>query len=420
MTKFDVAVIGGGTGGVPAAVASARRGARTLLVERYGFLGGMATGGLVNPYMPYRAGGKTIVRGIFAETLSRLQEAGGLAENKATFDEEILKFVLDNLVNEAGVSVLFHSTFVSCRTNNGRIESVTLASKGGLFDIEADIFIDATGDADLAAAAGATIEMGRDGDGLCQPMTLCFRIAGIDASRIPDDLPGIRKKLNTAYFAAKAAGDVTNPRQNILVFRTLREDVLHFNTTRVTGQSPVSPEGLSAAEFEGRRQTRKLAELFKEKVPGFENCYIQKMAVLIGVRESRRVLGGYVLTVDDVLEGHKFPDGIACSSYPVDIHNPSGSGTVIRHVPKGDYYEIPYRSIVPSGIENLLMASRSISATHEAHASLRVMPVVTAIGEAAGAAAAMAVSDQVAPAAVDTSQLRAVLREAGAFVGENI
>ncbi|MCD6404509.1 MAG: FAD-dependent oxidoreductase, partial [Planctomycetes bacterium] len=223
-----------------------------------------------------------------------------------------------------------------------------------------------------------------------------------------------------AYLTAKTAGDVTNPRQDILVFRTLHEDVLHFNTTRVTGQSPVSPEGLSAAEFEGRRQTRELAGLFREKVPGFENSYIQKMAVLIGVRESRRVMGDYVLTVDDVLEGRKFPDGIACSSYPVDIHNPSGGGTVIRRVPEGDYYEIPYRSIVPSGVENLLMASRSISATHEAHASLRVMPVVTAIGEAAGAAAVMAIRGQVAPAAVDTSQLRAALREADAFVGEDV
>lgn len=415
--EFDVAVIGGGTGGVPAAVAAARRGARTLLVERYGFLGGMATAGLVNPYMGYSVGKKEIVRGIFGEIIDSLEEAGGLGRNRRTFDEEVLKLVLDALVQEAGVSVLFHTTLVDCRSESGRIERAALASKGGSFEVKAKVFVDGTGDGDLAAAAGATCEVGRSEDGLCQPMTLCFRVAGLEEGA-SEGVGRLRKTLNEVYARAKAEDTVDNPREDVLVFGTLREGVIHFNTTRVIERSALSAEELSAAEFEGRRQAGELVALFREKVPAFRNAYIQKMGVLIGVRESRRVMGEYLLTVEDVLSGKKFPDAIACSCYPVDIHNPSGGGTVIRRVPEGDYYEIPYRSIVPEGTGNLLMASRSISATHEAHSSMRVMPVVAAIGEAAGTAAAMAAEGGIAPAAVDIRRLRTGLRAAGAFVGE--
>ncbi len=418
MREYDVAVVGGGPGGVPAAVASARRGARTALFERYGYLGGMATAGLVNPYMGYWAGKKPIIRGIFAEMLDELRRRGGLGEDGQTFDEEILKGVLDRLVLEAGVEVFFHCTFGGCRADGGRIESAQFASKGGMFEARAAVFVDAAGDGDVAAAGGAQVEIGRAADGLCQPMTLCFRVAGIDGQAFGRSHARTIAALNEAYLAAKEAGTVENPREDVLVFKTLRDGVLHFNTTRVTGKSPVSPEELSEAEFEGRRQAYELVELFRAKVRGFENAYISKMGALIGVRESRRVMGGYVLTVEDVLGARKFDDAIACSRYPIDIHNPAGTGTVIREVPEGDWYEIPYRALVPSGVENLVMASRSISATHEAHSSLRVMPVVAAIGEAAGAAAAMSANAGRKPSEVDAAELRKSLREAGAFEGE--
>lgn len=418
MLTYDVIVIGGGTGGVPAAVAAARAGARTLLVERYGFLGGMATAGLINPFMGYWAGARQIVAGIFDEMLNRLRDLGGLAEDATTFDEEALKLVLDDLVREAGVDVLFHSTFVDCSCERGRIKSASLVSKGGPFEVEAHVFIDASGDGDLAAAAGATVELGREEDGLSQPMTLCFRVAGVDLSTYQGSLAAARAALNKAYLDAKADGRVDNPREDILVFKTMRDDVLHFNTTRVVGLNPVSAADLSRAEFEGRRQTRELIALFKSDVPGFANAYLQKSAALIGVRESRRVIGEYVLTAEDVLEGRRFPDAVACSRYPIDIHNPSGTGTVIRTLPEGQWYEIPYRCLVPKGVLNLLMATRAISATHEAHASLRIMPVVAALGQAAGAAAAMASQLSVQPAGIDTALLREKLREAGAYIGE--
>lgn len=418
MQTYDVTVVGGGPGGVPAAVAAAREGAKTLLVERYGYLGGMATAGLVNPFMGYWVGKKPLVAGIFAEINDRLRKAAGLHENNVTFDEEILKLVLDDIVRESGVDVLFHSTFVSAKSENGAVKSVTLATKGGLIEASAKVFIDATGDADLAAGAGATVEVGRTADGLCQPMTLCFRIAGIDRSKTPGTLREIRNTLNAIYVEARKAGEVSDPREDVLLFPTLREDCIHFNMTRVQGLSAVDAEDLSRAEFEGRRQTRELVDLFRRKAPGFENAYLQKMGALTGVRESRRVMGSYVLTADDVTKAAKFPDAIACSCYPIDIHDPTGAHTVIVEVPEGDWYEIPYRSVVPSGILNLLMAGRAISATHEAHASLRVMPTVAAIGQAAGTAAAMAAAEGVSPARVDAHELRAKLRAAGAFVGE--
>ncbi|MHC4713106.1 MAG: FAD-dependent oxidoreductase [Planctomycetota bacterium] len=416
--QYDVAVVGGGTGGVPAALAAARSGATTILLERYGFLGGMATAGLINPFMGYRAGSKKIVAGVFAEILEGLAGKDALSSDGHIFDEEALKIVLDELIIEAGVKTLFHSTFVSCRTAGGRIESAAFATKGGPCEIEARVFVDATGDADLACEAGARVEVGRAEDGLCQPMTLCFRLGGIDRSRLPDDFAELRKILNRTYLDAKAEGRLTNPREDVLVFKTLRKDVLHFNTTRIVGLSTVSPEDLSAAEFEGRRQMTEMTSLFREKVPGFENSFVLKSALLTGVRESRRVIGPYVLTANDVLSARKFPDAVACSSYPIDIHNPAGAGTVIRGLEKGQWYEIPYRCLVPDGLDNLLIASRGVSATHEAHASLRIMPVVAAIGQAAGTAAAMACAADVKPSEIDHQNLRAALRKAGAFVGE--
>ena len=418
MEKYDVLVAGGGPGGVPAAIAAARLGARTALAERFGYLGGMATAGLINPFMGYWAGDRPVIRGIFAEITDRLRAAGALHANNLTFDEEALKLVLDEMVREAAVETLFHTTFVTCSMRGDRISKATFVSKGGPFDLTAKVFVDATGDADLAAAAGAKIEVGRPEDGLCQPMTLCFRIGGIDRSALPPTLAEVRNVLDRIYLDAKARGEMDNPREDILLFPTLREDVIHFNTTRIVAKSPLDPRTLTEAEFDGRRQMKALMELFRREAPGFAGAFIEKSAAMIGVRESRRVMGEYVLDVEDVIHGRKFDDAVACSTYPVDIHNPAGTGTVIRRVPKNDWYEIPYRAIVPLGVENLVMAGRAISATHEGHSSLRVMPVVAAIGQAAGTAAAMAAKGRKRPRNVDAAALRAALRQAGAFVGD--
>jgi len=405
--RYDVVVVGGGPGGTAAAVAASDRGAAVLLVERYGFLGGMATAGLVNPFMGYYAGARKLTSAVFNELLGRLEKEGAIGADGVTFDDEILKIVLDRMMADHRVDVLLHSFLEGASCSGGRISGISVTGKSGKRGISAGVFVDSTGDGDLAAAAGAEVEVGRPQDGACQPMTLCFRIGGIKGADGAElDRGPLRKELTRIYREAKAGGGIKNPREDVLIFSTLVNGVIHFNTTRVVGRSGVDQEDLTEAEVEGRRQVKELFDLLRKRDPRFKDAYIVKMGAQIGIRESRRVMGGYVLTEEDVLGARKFDDGIARSSYPVDIHNPAGTGTVIKDIPAGDFYEIPYRCLVPRKTSNLLVGSRCISCTHEAHSSLRIMPVVAGIGEAAGAAAAKAAKAGVEPAAVDGRALK--------------
>ncbi|MFB3883276.1 MAG: FAD-dependent oxidoreductase [Armatimonadota bacterium] len=402
----QLVVAGGGPAGLAAAVAAARRGVATILVERYGFLGGMATAALVNPFMMWEPGQQPLVRGIFQEVLERLSAKGGFSSPRqpSAFDPEALKIAADEICAEAGVEVKLHTFLTAAATKGGRITSIATESKSGRRSLRARLFIDCTGDADLAHRAGVACEIGRAEDGLTQPMTLNFRMAGVEIERMP---PGA--EINRRYDAAKAEGRVRCPRENVLFFYAIQPDVVHFNTTRVVGKSGVEAGDLTSAEIEARRQTQDLVRFLVSDIPGFEHAYLQRMATQIGVRETRRIRGEYTLTADDVLAGRKFPDGIARSAYPIDIHSPTGAGTVIRGVPAGDYYEIPYRCLVPVGVDNLLVAGRSVSATHEAQASLRVMPQCFAMGEAAGVAASLAIERSISPREVDGAELRAII-----------
>lgn len=400
---YDIVVVGGGPGGVGAAVGAAKEGASVLLIERYGFLGGMATAGLVNPFMPYSIGGKALTSAVFDELLQRLRDAGALSEGGLIFDDEVMKIVLDQMMLAHGVNLLLHATFVGLEMAGKQIVRVHTTGKSGQLDLAGKVFVDATGDGDLAAQAGAPCEMGRRSDGLCQPMTLCFRVGGVTGEPNAGEL---RRELTELFQAAKAAGEIENPREDILVFGTMLPGVYHFNTTRIVQRSGTSTEDLTAAELEGRRQVAELIQLFRQRSPRFERAHLLKIAPQVGVRESRRVMGEYLLTMHDVIEAVKFADGIARSNYPIDIHSPTGEGTVIQHLPPGEYYEIPYRCLVPKAVDNLLIGSRCISATHEAHASLRIMPVVAGIGEAAGIAAAWAAREGVKPQEIDGARLK--------------
>jgi hypothetical protein len=401
--EYDVIVIGGGPGGVSAAVGAAKEGVSVLLIERYGFLGGMATAGLVNPFMRYRLEGKRMSTSVFNELLDRLKSVGALADDGQIFDDEVMKIVLDQMVGDYGIDLLLHSILVDAKMDVNRITTVKVFGKSGPMDIAGKIFIDSTGDGDLSKMAGASIEIGRSTDGLCQPMTLCFRIGGISGNLSPQALS---QELTAIYLDAKEAGEIDMPREDVLIFGTLVPHIYHFNTTRIVQCNPTDTVDLTQAEVEGRRQVSDLLALFKQRSPHFKDAYLIKMAPQIGVRESRRVMGEYTLTMSDVIEGCKFPDGIARSNYPVDIHNPSGGGTILQYLQPGDYYEIPYRCLVPAGIANLLVGSRCISATHEAHASLRIMPVVAGIGEAAGMAAAWSVRQEILPRQIDGHKLK--------------
>lgn len=417
MEKYDLIVCGGGLSGVASAIQARRSGVkRVLLIERYGFLGGMSTAGLVNPFMPYwkqgvpPAQGGQLVFGFFEELLNELEKVGGLAANRCTFDAECMKLVLQRLCLREKVEVLLHTFVEQVQVQNGRLLAVRTASKSGVEYLAADAFIDCTGDADVASLCGVPCKKGRDEDGQCQPMTLSFRMAGVNRAAMPP-----REEINRLYDAAKARGEISNPRENVLYFETLQEDVVHFNTTRVILHDATDARSLTDAEMIAREQVWEMAAFLKKEVPGFEKAYLQMTAAQIGMRESRRIVGKYVLTGSDVLSQARFDDAVCRFAYEIDIHNPTGTGTVNRALPVGGYYEIPYRCLVPERIDNLLVAGRPVSADHAAHSSLRVMPACVALGQAAGLAAAGQLRRGAPFAELDGVELSRRLTELGAL-----
>lgn len=445
----DVLVVGAGPAGLGAAIGAADAGARVVLAERYGFVGGNATAALVMPLMsfhtqrpaPLREGATTllpvdhgpgdpIVSGVLGRLLERLVRAGGaIAPSLDTgyvvpFDPEWFKLVAVELLDEAGVQFLMHA-FASAVIGGGSVEGAVFETKSGPVVVRARVTVDCTGDGDLAAHAGAPCEIGRD-DGLVQPMTLMFRI--VDFERVafenyvrthPRQWRGVHGLWDLVRGATEA-GDLDLPREDILFFGTPHEHEISVNSTRITRVLGTDVWDLSYAEWAGRRQIRQLAAFLRKYVPGFERAYVAQSGVQVGVRETRRVMGDYRLDVDDVLQARKFDDAIARGSYPVDIHNPDGRGTVLRRVPPGEAYDLPLRCLLPRRTERLLVAGRCISGSHAAHSSYRVMPVVMATGHAAGVCAALAASRYGTPRAVPVSLVQRELRRQGASLRPGI
>jgi len=408
----DVAVIGGGVSGVAAAIAAARNGAETLLVERYGFLGGTATTGPVRFFVNFKLGETLLARGIFEEILERLKGLDGYDERTRTFDPEMMKIVLEEMALEAGVKLLYHTCFLDAVKHGNALRGVLLHNKSGLQIALAKIVVDATGDGDVAVSAGAPFKKGRREDGLVQPGSLVFDMANVREEHLPS-----RKEFNRAFEEAKKKGILNIPRENVLWFKTGQKGVVFFNTTRVLGLDGTDAESLTRAEIEGRRQMLSFLRWVKQVFPGaFQDAYIARSGPHIGVRETRRIIGEYVLTGEDILSARKFPDAVCRANYPIDIHNPLGEGTVIKGPPKGDYYEIPYRCLVPLKVENLLVTGRCISATHEAISATRVMPTCVCLGQAAGTAAALSVKEGVTPRRLEPGVLRDTLRKQGVYV----
>ena len=416
MERYDVLVAGGGFAGAAAAIAAARQGARVLLVERYNCLGGAACNALVNPFMPYgthmpeTGKWKSLCNGIFAEVLSGLKEMNALGENGMTFDEEALKLLLNRMALGAGVRLLFHAQIAQAQMENGEIKSVLCATPGGPLTLEADTYIDATGDGTLSMLAGCAFQLGREQDQLCQPMTLCFRMDQVDKEKYRQH----RAEINPLYQRLQREGKIKNIREDVLIFDTLHRGVLHFNSTRIVRRNPTDAFDLTQAEIEAREQVDELWHFMRENIPGFENSRVLSTALQIGARESRMIAGEYRLTQEDLKACTKFPDGIAAGNYDIDIHNPEGSGTSHYFFAPGAYYTIPYRCLLPKGTTNLLVAGRCISSTHEAQASYRVMPIVCCIGEAAGVAAGVDHQARVSLRAVDIQRVRVLLQAGGA------
>jgi len=419
MYEFDVIVVGGGLTGVAAAVCAAREGMKVLILEQSGFLGGAMGNCLINPFMPYTTkmeinGEKKTVKlsdGFFTEIMDRLAEMGG--RQGSTFHEEYLKLILDRMVVEAGVTVLLHSTLCGVEKSGDTITGVTTVSKAGKLTMHAKCFIDCTGDADLAVMAGCPTHLGRDKDQMCQPMTLCFRLANVDIEKYRENKP----MINELYQKFQAEGKIKNPRENVLIFYHPVKNMLHFNTTRVIKLNPVDPFHLTRAEMEAREQMFEMYYFLKENIPGFENADIAFSAPQIGVRESRMIDGEHLLTEQELKACTRFDDAIAAANYDIDIHSPDGAGTSHYYFPDGEYYTIPYRSMLPRNADNLIVSGRCISSTHEAQASYRVMPIVTTLGQAAGVAAAVSIKQEVKPKEVDIREVQRILKESGAFLG---
>ncbi len=419
MLHYDLIVVGGGFAGACAAIAAAREGSNVLLVEKENCLGGAACANLVFPFMSYKTKnpqtGEEIVlsQGIFGEIV-RNMKALNPKFNDFHYTEEYLKLVLNRMATEAGVHLLFHATLGEVRHEDGRVRSITVFSVSGETELSADCFIDATGNGDLAVRAGCGFTLGRPGDHLCQPMTLCFRVANVDKKMFfREELPGLQK----LYKQYRAEGKIKNPREDILVFDLPVEGVLHFNSTRIVKHDPTDLFSVTEAEIEVREQVFELFDFLRENAKSFEKAELLSTAADIGKRESRMIHGDYELTEEDLVACTKFDDAVCCGNYDIDIHNPEGSGTSHYYFAPGTYYTIPYRALVAKDAENLLVAGRCISSTHEAQASYRIMPIVATIGEAAGVAAALAKPFGGEVRKISVKKLQDVLRENGAFLG---
>jgi hypothetical protein len=445
--EADVLVVGGGPAGMGAALAAADAGADVVLVERYGFLGGNATAALVMPWMsfhtrrpqPPRMGdvglfptdhgeGEPVVAGKHVEIIDRLIEAGGAvpptAETGYTvpFDPEVFKQVALELLDGAGVRYLLHA-FASGVRVPGRASEVVFETKSGPVVVSARVTVDCTGDGDIAAAAGAPFEVGRPSDGLVQPMTLMFRMVGVDTatfgnyvSEHPDQWRSVHGLWDLVEEATEA-GDLDLPREDILFFGSAHAGEIAVNSTRVSQVFGIDVFDLTRAEAVSHRQMAQVAAFLRDYVPGFADSYVAQSGVQVGVRETRRVLGDYVLTGEDILTARKFDDAIARGTYPVDIHNPNGKGTVLRSVPAGDAYDVPLRCLLAREVDDLLTAGRCISGTHEALSSYRVTPTAMATGQAAGICAALAASSGRPPRQVDVAAVQAELVRQGADLG---
>ncbi|MDR1279369.1 MAG: FAD-dependent oxidoreductase [Opitutaceae bacterium] len=458
--ETGVLVVGGGPAGLCAAVAAARNGAQTLLVEQGGCAGGMATLGLVGPFMTCynKSADKMIIKGLFLEVVERLVRKGGAIHpsrvqapsghtsyittghaHVTPFDPEKLKRVADEMLQEAGVTVLFHSRFVKTvkrgggggsSDGGGNPEGIIIHSKSGLEAIRARIIIDCTGDGDVAADAGATFAMGDETNKLLQPATLFFRIGNVDSAALDADIEKNRRNfyrengINYRSFhwwvsKAREVGDWTLDRVSIGLFRGNEPGQWSVNTSRIMGTDGTNAESLTRAEMEGRKQVGQIFNFIKKYLPGCRDALLLSTAPTVGVRETHHIRGDYTLTAEDLLTCKVPEDSIVLASNSIDVHGRFGPmSNQFTGIEGGEYYGVPFRCLLPAGFDNLLVAGRCISATSEAAGAIRLMPLCMSTGQAAGTAAALApgTTATMATRSIDITKLRGLLQTQGVFL----
>jgi hypothetical protein len=426
---YDIIVCGGGTAGAAAAIKAGSMGARVLVVEGMSGLGGTQSFGWVTPMMPNYLDGTQLARGMNLEIQdehARLSPPTQFPNAQVWYNPVNLALALDRLADRAGVERLYNAHLVACELKGDRIAKIQVAVKAiddNLLTLEAQQFIDATGDADLARMSGCPTESGDD-NGINQPMTLRFAVGSVDLQRVGDFFQGSAHPnepgfLSVGFAEAKDSPIAASVREAIAEGILSDDDIgyfqfftmlgrpreLAFNCPRLVGYQPLDPFSHSRALAAGREKVFRIHDFCRKRLPGFEDSYVSVVAPLMGVRESRRIVGRYVLTEEDHRDCRKFPDAIARNRYPIDIHLPDG-GVELRKLPSDDYHEIPFRCLLPQGISNLLVAGRCLSATFAAQSSVRIQPVCRAMGEAAGAAAALCVRNGTDPAALPYGMLR--------------
>lgn len=436
---YDVIVCGAGPAGMAAAVSAKRMGANVLLIESSGMLGGTNTLSLVGPLMTYHNNGTLVIGGIANEIIDRLKKINAtlghlrdpldFCDTITPFDVEALKDLYFNMISENNIDLLLHTMIVDVEKEGEKIKSVTVANKAGLSKLEASVFIDCTGDGDLCYYAKNDFVLGRSEDHLCQPMTMPFVVGGVDLDKVREEMKsnpnnfvlGSDYDYNyvgvSGFFEevkkAKASGDFSINRDRVLLFEDVKKNQVTVNMTRVLTLCGVNPYERTKAEIEGRNQVQIAFNFLRKYIPGFENSYIVATPTQIGIRETRHIVCDYMMSKEDIFELRRFDDSVCLGAFPMDIHSPTGSDMEFDEIQNDKCYEIPFRSLIPSQLNNVLVAGRPIGCTHEAAASIRVSPVAMALGEVAGIAAAMA-SDGIIRN-VNYQQLKENLEKAGAI-----
>ncbi len=398
----DVLVAGGGPAGLAAALAAAEEGARVLLVEQTNCLGGAATSMLVPCFCPFTTGGKPATGGIGLSILQDMKARMGDDSDRLNWvpiDPEVLKVLCDERAAQAGVEVLLQTFLADVISAEGRVQSAIIANKSGLQAVPARVFVDGTGDGDLSVRAGAQYQQG-DAEDVVMGCTLCFILTNVSRARFTQYLKdsGDGGQIPQAIARAKSAGDldIIEPCTAALVWPY--EHTAGLNFGHVYPPDPANPEHLTAATVEGRALVQTLVNFMRQYVPGFEHAHLAATAPLLGIRETRRIVGDYVVTLDDYLACRSFDDDVARNAYFIDIH-PGRTTTATREggtvheghrLAPGESHGIPYRALTPRGLSNVLVAGRCLSTDRVVQGSIRVMPPAFATGEAAGVAAALA------------------------------
>ena len=420
--RADVLVCGGGVAGTMAAVAAARRGARVILAERYGFLGGNATAGAVAQFNSWQtANGRRVVAGLASEVVERLRRYDGAREHetfvmstghkmdRVEYSPEILKLVLDDMITEAGVQPLLHANLLDVARDDRQVTAVRLLTKSGIVEIAPRVLIDTSGDIDALKRAGAKFLELDDGEAL-QPATMVFRFGPVDFARFAATPPA-----EMAALARRGYEQGELARAALHASRDPFSDDGWFNISRL-GIDATDALALGKAEIQGRKQAWRAARYLRACVPGCERGALRAFATQLGIRETRRVEGDHVLTAEELLLPAQFDDAIAAGAYPIDIHPAAGGELVYSALGDDHAYQIPYRSLIPTALDNALIAGRGISATHGALAAIRVMTISMAVGQAAGTAAALSATgiEPVNVRHVQVAALRSALSENGA------